>query len=144
MDISVSHQVFIFFAMVICGVACGIVFDLFRGIRYRRKTSSGVVAVQDILFWLSEVVLVYLVAYALNYAGVRAFELVALVIGSSVYFMTVSPYVISAVSRICTVAARLASYLAAPVRKAVFFVKKSQLRIKLQKKLKNIFTTHPR
>lgn len=98
MDVSVSAQAYMFLAMVVCGVFCGLVFDLFRSLRRAHRCHSGVVAFQDIIFWLAELVLVYSVAFRLNYAKVRLYELVALVIGSWIYFMTVSFYVVNFLS----------------------------------------------
>ncbi len=95
MDISLSYQAFMFLAMTVCGGVCGVVFDVFRAIRRIHKSPVGVVAVQDIMFWIIELTLVYMVAFKLNYAKVRAYEAVALVVGSIIYFMTASSYVIS-------------------------------------------------
>lgn len=118
MNISASAQVLVFFAMVLCGIMCGIVFDLFRGIRYRRKTSGGVVALQDIIFWIAELTLVYAVIFTLNYAYVRVFELVALIIGSALYFMTISDFVVALVSRLTDILARLIVILTKPFYRA--------------------------
>ncbi len=115
-DISVSSQVFVFFAMIVLGVLCGAVFDIFRGIRRMRKLAGGVVAVQDLIFWMSELILVYMVTFRLNYAHVRAFELVALVIGSSIYFMTVSRYVIAFVHRTANLVWRMLEAVLKPAR----------------------------
>lgn len=127
-DISVSSQVFVFFAMIVLGVLCGAVFDIFRGIRRMRKPSSSVVAFQDLLFWLSELVLVYMVTFWLNYAHVRAFELIALVIGSFIYFMTVSRYVIAFVHKTANLVWKILELVLKPVRKVLsFLVKKLSL-----------------
>ncbi len=121
-DISVSSQVFVFFAMIVLGVMCGAVFDIFRGIRRMKKLTGGVVAVQDLLFWLSELVLVYMVTFRLNYAHVRAFELVALVIGSFIYFMTVSRYVIAFVHKTANIVWKAVGIILKPVRSALGFL----------------------
>lgn len=94
MDISLSYQAFSFLAMVICGFLCGVLFDLFRALRRHRKSACTVVAFQDILFWILEASLVYFVAFKLNYAHIRAYEIAALIIGSWLYFMTASHYVL--------------------------------------------------
>ena len=125
MDITAAHQVLVFFAMVLCGALCGVLFDLFRGIRYRRKTRKGVVAVQDLVFWVLELFLVYAVLFSLNYAYVRAFELVALVLGSVLYFMTLSVFVVSLVSRLTQTAEKICRVIMKPVCKTAGFVKKA-------------------
>jgi len=102
-DVSVSAQAYMFLVMVVCGVFCGLIFDLFRSVRRAHRCHSGVVAVQDIVFWLAELALVYTVAFKLNYAKVMAYELVALVIGSWIYFMTVTIYVVRILSGVIVV-----------------------------------------
>ena len=114
MNISVSQQVFVFFGMVICGILCGVVFDVFRGLRRYHKSARSIVAMQDLLFWAIELTVVYMVAFSLNYAHVRAFEAVALVIGSWIYFMTMSRYVVRFVSVIISFAVRTALVISKP------------------------------
>lgn len=140
-DISVSSQVFVFFAMIVLGVMCGAVFDIFRGIRRMKKVAGGVVAVQDLLFWLSELVLVYMVTFWLNYAQVRAFELVALVIGSFIYFMTVSRYVIAFVHKTANIVWKTVAVILKPVRLAMGFLgqKLSSVIAGIKHKTKQLF-----
>ena len=135
-DISVSSQVFEFFAMIILGLACGVVFDVFRGIRRMGRTASGVVAMQDLMFWLSELALVYMVTFYLNYAHVRAFELLALIIGSSIYFMTVSRYVIAFVHKTANAIWKVIILVSKPFL-AVWGSAKQKLSLILQKIRKN-------
>lgn len=89
-----------FFVMLLCGFICGLVFDFFRAVRRLRRSSSGIVAIQDIVFWVMELTLVYAVAFRLNYARIRVYELVALVMGSWLYFMTVSSWIVNLLCRV--------------------------------------------
>lgn len=127
MNVSVSEQAYMFFAMIVCGVFCGLVFDLFRSVRRAHRCHSGVVALQDITFWLAELVLVYWVAFKLNYAKVRLYELVALVIGSWLYFMTVSFYVVKILSEVIGYLIKAGLFIAKP------FCKMWKLIVKLAK-----------
>ena len=87
-----------FLAMVVCGFLCGFVFDFFRAVRRLKSSGKVVIATQDILLWLIELVIVYHVLFKLNYAHIRAYEAVALVIGSFLYFMTLSIHVVGYIS----------------------------------------------
>ncbi len=118
MDISFSGQAFVFLAMVMCGVLCGIIFDVFRAVRHARRTASGIVAMQDLLFWLVELAAIYTVAFKLNYAYVRAFEGIALVIGSWIYFMTLSKYALRFLCRAVDMIIKTARFIFAPIAKA--------------------------
>lgn len=140
-DISVSSQVFEFFAMIILGFACGVVFDVFRGIRRMGRTASGVVAMQDLMFWLLELALVYMVTFYLNYAHVRAFELLALIIGSSIYFMTVSGYVIAFVHKTANAMWKVFALVSKPFLAVWSFTKQklSLVLLKIRKRVKQLF-----
>ena len=122
MDISLSYQAFSFFAMVICGFLCGVLFDLFRALRRHRKSACTVVAFQDILFWILEASLVYFVAFKLNYAHIRAYEGVALVIGSWLYFMTASSYVLGFLCALVSCAYKAAGVIYVPFKKTFKFI----------------------
>ncbi len=97
MELSVSHQAFVFTAMFFCGFPAGMIFDIFRGIRKSVKCSPGVVAAQDIVLWFSELIVVYLVLFKVNNASVRLYEIIGLVLGIVSYFMTFSQYVVKSV-----------------------------------------------
>lgn len=122
MDISLSYQAFSFFAMVICGFLCGVLFDLFRALRRHRKSACTVVAFQDILFWILEASLVYFVAFKLNYAHIRAYEGVALVIGSWLYFMTASSYVLRFLCVLVSCAYKAVGAIFVPFKKIFKFI----------------------
>lgn len=94
MEVSSSNQAYVFLFMVFCGAVCTLVFDVFRAVRRFKRSSGRVVALQDLVFWAIEIFIVYMVAFKLNYAKVRAYEIIALFIGSGVYFVTASEYVI--------------------------------------------------
>ena len=123
MDISLSYQAFMFLAMTVCGGVCGLVFDVFRAIRRIHKSPVGVVAIQDIVFWIIELTLVYMVAFKLNYAKVRAYEAVALIVGSFIYFMTASGYVISFFCSVFEVLIKWLNILMTPLEKLFSFAK---------------------
>ncbi len=125
MDISLSAQALAFVIMVICGALCGVVFDVFRAMRRMHKTAGGVVALQDICFWLLELILVYMAAFYLNYAHIRAYEAVALVIGSWLYFMTASGYVLGFFVVLIRKITKAFAVMAKPISKLFQFLKRN-------------------
>lgn len=124
MDISLSYQALMFLAMTVCGGVCGLVFDVFRAIRRIHKSPVGVVAIQDIMFWIIELTIVYMVAFKLNYAKVRAYEAVALIVGSFIYFMTASGYVISFLCGVFEVLIKWIEILLTPLKKLFLFAQR--------------------
>ena len=115
MEISSANQAYVFLAMVLCGALCTGVFDIFRAIRRYKNSATGVIVFQDIVFWIIELFIVYMVAFRLNYARVRAYEIIALVIGSAIYFVTLSDYVIKFMMWQIGLVAKVFGFLMAPL-----------------------------
>ncbi len=122
MEISSVNQAYVFLAMVLCGALCTAVFDIFRAIRRYKNSGTGVIAFQDIIFWIIELFIVYMVAFRLNYARVRAYEIIALVIGSGIYFVTLSDYVIKFLVWIIGMCVRVVNFLVSPFVKLFGFI----------------------
>ena len=115
METSSVNQARVFLWMIVCGAVCTLVFDIFRGIRRCKTAGSGIIALQDLIFWAIEVCLVYMVAFKLNYAGIRAFEIIALIIGALLYSMIFSNFVVSFVCKVTTRVAAVALWISKPI-----------------------------
>ncbi len=121
MDITLTYQAFSFFVMVFCGSLCGVIFDLFRSFRRNKKSACGIVALQDIVFWIMELFLVYMVAFRLNYAHIRAYEGIALLLGSWLYFMTVSKWVLNTLCALLSYVQKAFGFVLIPFKKTMGF-----------------------
>ena len=117
MELSVSHQVYVFAAMILCGALTGVVFDVFRAARRCFHPRSGIIAAQDIALWLAELVLVFVTIFEVNNAAVRFYEVIGLVLGAALYFMTISEYVILFFCKVMRAAVRAFCFAAKPVKK---------------------------
>jgi len=113
-EISSARQAQVFLGMVLCGALCTLIFDIFRAIRRFKKTSGGIIVFQDLVFWAIELVVVYMVAFRLNYAGVRGYLVIALVIGSVLYFVTLSEHVISFLCKIMDCVCKIVNRVISP------------------------------
>lgn len=90
MEVFKLHELSVFAACFIAGVALGAVFDVFRAIRQCFRVSDTFVAIQDMLFWLVACVIVYSAIYLSNSAELRWFELVGLISGGGMYTIFLS------------------------------------------------------
>ena len=117
MELSVSHQVYVFAAMILCGALTGVVFDVFRAARRRFRPCGAVIAAQDVALWLFELAVVFATVFKVNNAAVRFYEIIGLAIGSALYFITVSEHVISLFCKVFTLASRALNLAAKPVKK---------------------------
>ncbi len=115
MEVSSSNQAYVFLFMVFCGAVCTVVFDVFRAVRRLKSSSGRVVVLQDLVFWAIEIFIVYMVAFKLNYAKVRAYEIMALFIGGGIYFVTASEYVIKYLERAISFIASLFQKISVPI-----------------------------
>lgn len=134
MELSVSHQVYVFGCMILCGVLSGIVFDIFRSVRKCTKPRSCIIAAQDLFFWFIELCVVYITVFEVNNAQLRLYEAVALVLGAVFYFMTFSMYVVHFLCRVIMLFKKVLDFIFAPVRRGMeisaFYVKKLFGRLK--------------
>lgn len=122
MELSVTHQVFVFMCMILCGIATGLIFDLFRALRRCVKSGSGVIAAQDLALWFTELCIVYMTAFKVNNAQIRGYEAIALVIGSVLYFITVSGYVMKFFCKTFNLLKKLLKAISTPFKKTAEFI----------------------
>ena len=92
MNISVTNELLVFFSSFIGGVLMGIIFDFFRIIRKIKKHGDILTAIEDILFWIISSVLVFFIVLYFNSGEIRWYIFVALVIGSVLYYLTISSF----------------------------------------------------
>lgn len=109
--------------MFLCGGATGIVFDAFRALRRCIKSGSGVIAAQDLLLWLLELVIVYYTVFKVNNAEIRGYEAIALALGAIIYFITLSEYAVKFISKIIFLLLKALSFILKPLKKLVGYLK---------------------
>ncbi len=83
-------EVRVFFLCGLCGIACGIVYDLLRVIRRTLNAGPKMTFFFDIIFWLICASLTFGMIFYSNYGVIRWYEGVGLIIGAVAYFLSVS------------------------------------------------------
>lgn len=81
----------IFFAT---GVVIGLLFDMFRITRKSFKTPNIITYIEDMLFWILSGILILYVIFTFTTGEVRLYMILMIIIGTSIYFMTISKYFI--------------------------------------------------
>lgn len=69
-------------------------FDFFRVLRKRFKTTDIVTYMQDILFWILTGISMLYCIYTFNSGEIRLYEFIGILIGTTIYFLTISKYFI--------------------------------------------------
>jgi len=86
---NITDEVIIFFSFIISGMLGGMIFDLFRAIRKNFETSNLVVYIEDFIFWILLGVIALLTSYLVSDGQIRVYMLMAMVIGSIIYFFSI-------------------------------------------------------
>ncbi len=89
------YQVVLFLVFFCFGVICAFVFDAFRVSEQFRKSNFVTLAIKDILFWLIVLTLMFAICLRFNNGEIRFFMFLGMLLGASVYFNTVSKFVIN-------------------------------------------------
>ncbi|MBM7582465.1 spore cortex biosynthesis protein YabQ [Caldicoprobacter guelmensis] len=111
MLMSTANQVYVFLATVYAGMVVGFIYDLNRVFRWTFKPRPWVVGIMDLFFWLVVAALVFVALLYANDGEVRFYNFVGLAIGWSLYLLTISPWVIKALTLIYRVIEKGVRYI---------------------------------
>lgn len=90
-----NREVFVFFAMVLCGALISLLLDFFRAFRITLKPGVIIVAVSDVVFCVLSLFAVLAAVWNLNNGEFRGFEAVGLILGGIFYFSLLSRWILS-------------------------------------------------
>lgn len=86
----VSSQALIFITSIEVGIVMGMIFDLVRVVRKIVKHPNFLVQVEDLLYWIACGLIGFYMLYVSNYANIRPFVFMGIVLGAIFYFATFS------------------------------------------------------
>lgn len=86
----VSNQAMVFIASVEIGVLMGVLFDLIRIFRKLLKHPNFLVQIEDMLYWIVCGLVGFYRLYMCNYAEIRPYIFIGIVLGVVFYFLTFS------------------------------------------------------
>lgn len=90
-----SREVFVFFAMVLCGALISLLLDFFRAFRITLRPGVIIVALSDIVFCVLSLFVVLAAVWNLNNGEFRGFEAVGLILGGVFYFSLLSRWILA-------------------------------------------------
>ncbi len=94
MSLSLNQQVFIFLIMALYGACASMLFDFFKSVYKIFKLPAFAVGICDIIFWVIVSISAFFTLFTVNDGQIRVFEFLAMVLGSVIYFLTLSPPVV--------------------------------------------------
>ena len=89
-----GNQTYLFIVFTIVGIIIGVLFDIFRILRKSFKTKDIVTYMEDILFWILTGIIILFSMYKFSNGELRFFMIIGIIMGTLMYMITFSKYVI--------------------------------------------------
>lgn len=128
MDDILTNQAYLFIIYAICGVIIGVFFDIFRILRKSFKTSDFVTYIEDIIFGILTGIFLIFMLFIFNNGQLRFFIFFAIILGLSIYLLTISKYFIKFNVKIIVttkkIIIKIISVILYPIKKFGKFIKK--------------------
>ena len=106
-----TREVWVLLGMCVCGMACSVLFDAFRGAHYVLKKHDVIVIISDVIYWAAVCAIVIYSLWRLNNGEIRGYEFVGLALGAVLYFLTVSAYVYKFFLKINLIFVKIIGYI---------------------------------
>jgi spore cortex biosynthesis protein YabQ len=100
MKLVIINELRFFLNSILWGVILLVIYDVFRIIRKIIKHNAFFVAIQDIIYWIVCSILIFNMMYEQNNGIIRAFAVLAIVIGMLLYHGSVSDMVVDFISMV--------------------------------------------
>ena len=92
MENSIKIQIFIFLTSIYSGMIAGIVYDLYRLIRYHSKPSKIVTGIGDLVFWIGEALIFFYIFNKSSWGELRGYIFVGFFFGTIIYGQILSRF----------------------------------------------------
>lgn len=142
MNVVVSNQLYVFGYAILYGVMLGISYDIIRIFRRIVKHSRFAIGLEDFFFWLSAGLIIFAYIFEVNQGTMRGFIFIGLILGITIYMLTVSKLFIIQITKLIKLLIKLIkiiiNIILTPIKvllKPIFFLgKKSRRGLKKSKK----------
>ena len=131
-----SVEVYLFIVYLLCGIAIGMFFDIFRVLRRSFKTPDLVTYIEDVIFGVLTGVFLIIMLFVLNNGELRFYIFIAITLGLAIYFLTISKFFIKINVKILTTIKKsilkILSIIFYPINMLLNFLKKHVLQVVLK------------
>ena len=125
MELSWTHEAYIFFGTVAGGFVLGIVRDFLKSLKNGRCGKIIFVGITDVIFCVLLSLACFMLIFVLNNGRIRWYEIFGILIGFVIYFFTLSKYILLLMSFIRNVIIKIAILFAKPLM-AINIIEKSK------------------
>ena len=106
MILSINEQARIFLYVFAAGIISGIFYDLIELLRLCVEHGKAAVCIEDVLYWIVVIVLLFLFLLDKNYADIKLFNILGFFLGMLVYKFAMS----RAVMKVLVIAAKIVRF----------------------------------
>lgn len=117
----------LFFLLI--GIFIGIIFDFFRSLRKKVKTSDSLTYIQDTIFFIISGILILYSMYKFNSGEVRLYIFIGILLGILLYFCILSKYVMRIFVIVIEILERILNKIFSPIIIIINFLLKISKRI---------------
>ena len=132
-----QNQANLFIIFTLVGIIIGMLFDFFRILRKTFKTKDIITYIEDIIFWVLTGIIIIYSMYKFCDGELRFFMIIGIVIGTVIYMVTISKYIIKISVVIINMVKKIIVFPVKIVKKIIFkpiFIVCINLRRKIVKK----------
>ena len=105
-----GNQAYLFVTFTLVGIIIGALFDAFRILRKTFKTKDLVTYIEDVVFWILTGIIIIYAMYKFCDGQLRFFMIMGIVIGTTIYMLTLSKYVIKISVFLINIIKKIAKY----------------------------------
>ena len=98
--VTINQQAFLFLTCVKTGIIMGVIYDLVRVLRKIIYHPNWLVQIEDLLYWVACGCFAFIMIYWRNYGQIRGFVFLGILIGTVLYFSTVSQLFVKIMTQI--------------------------------------------
>lgn len=108
---SLSVQLYAFVITLLAGASFGLLFDLYRLLRGWLRPGTIATVSMDLFFWVVATPVLAVYILMANWGELRLYVLIGVLLGLAFYYLIFSRLVISLLTGICTIIARITSWI---------------------------------
>lgn len=125
MDIIIWKEIHFFTISILYGVGILLIYDGFRIIRKLFKHNTVLIALEDLIYWISTAIIIFSLLYTYNNGSVRGYAILGMAIGMIAYARIASRLILMAADKVIGIFKKvLYKYLQKPYRKVKNQLKK--------------------
>ena len=94
MPVTINIQAYTFLYSILCGMLIGLIYDIFRIKRKTIRTRALFIYIEDLIYWIIVVIVVFALIFYSNDGEIRGYILIGVLIGVTLYMLLLSNIIV--------------------------------------------------